>query len=48
MNLFSLSKIILILQGVLSDGTQIAVKQLSAKSKQGNREFVLAAFVAGI
>ena len=28
------------LQGVLSDGTQIAVKQLSAKSKQGNREFV--------
>ncbi|KAJ6744412.1 PROMASTIGOTE SURFACE ANTIGEN PROTEIN PSA [Salix purpurea] len=26
--------------GVLSDGTQIAVKQLSAKSKQGNREFV--------
>ncbi|KAI9376959.1 hypothetical protein POPTR_019G009601v4 [Populus trichocarpa] len=34
-------------KGVLSDGTQIAVKQLSAKSKQGNREFVLAAFVAG-
>ncbi|KAF9660932.1 hypothetical protein SADUNF_Sadunf19G0015100 [Salix dunnii] len=27
-------------KGVLSDGTQIAVKQLSAKSKQGNREFV--------
>nr|TKS10192.1 hypothetical protein D5086_0000085510 [Populus alba] len=26
--------------GVLSDGTPIAVKQLSAKSKQGNREFV--------
>jgi serine/threonine protein kinase len=25
---------------VLSDGTIIAVKQLSAKSKQGNREFV--------
>jgi len=39
-NLFSLSKIILILKGVLSDGIQIAVKQLSAKSKQGNREFV--------
>ncbi|KAB5511965.1 hypothetical protein DKX38_028993 [Salix brachista] len=29
-----------VLAGVLSDGTQIAVKQLSAKSKQGNREFV--------
>ncbi|KAJ6422813.1 hypothetical protein OIU84_027731 [Salix udensis] len=28
------------IEGVLSDGTQIAVKQLSAKSKQGNREFV--------
>ncbi|XP_034923102.1 probable LRR receptor-like serine/threonine-protein kinase At1g07650 isoform X2 [Populus alba] len=27
-------------KGVLSDGTIIAVKQLSAKSKQGNREFV--------
>ncbi|KAG5223949.1 receptor protein kinase [Salix suchowensis] len=27
-------------KGVLSDGTRIAVKQLSAKSKQGNREFV--------
>ncbi|KAI3457607.1 hypothetical protein Pfo_014270 [Paulownia fortunei] len=27
-------------KGVLSDGTVIAVKQLSAKSKQGNREFV--------
>jgi len=39
-NLFSLSKIILILEGVLSDGIQIAVKQLSAKSKQGNCEFV--------
>jgi serine/threonine protein kinase len=25
---------------VLSDGTVIAVKQLSSKSKQGNREFV--------
>lgn len=28
------------LQGVLSDGTVIAVKQLSSKSRQGNREFV--------
>ncbi|XVE63319.1 hypothetical protein DITRI_Ditri07aG0010500 [Diplodiscus trichospermus] len=28
------------MQGVLADGTLIAVKQLSAKSKQGNREFV--------
>ncbi|XP_051152279.1 probable LRR receptor-like serine/threonine-protein kinase At1g53430 [Andrographis paniculata] len=27
-------------RGVLSDGTIIAVKQLSSKSKQGNREFV--------
>eukprot|EP00258_Populus_trichocarpa_P031183 XP_024447202.1 probable LRR receptor-like serine/threonine-protein kinase At1g07650 isoform X2 [Populus trichocarpa] len=27
-------------KGALSDGIQIAVKQLSAKSKQGNREFV--------
>ncbi|XP_022717347.1 probable LRR receptor-like serine/threonine-protein kinase At1g53440 isoform X1 [Durio zibethinus] len=27
-------------KGVLSDGTVIAVKQLSSKSKQGNREFV--------
>ncbi|KAK6946602.1 Serine-threonine/tyrosine-protein kinase, catalytic domain [Dillenia turbinata] len=27
-------------QGILSDGTIIAVKQLSSKSKQGNREFV--------
>ncbi|KAL2247445.1 UNVERIFIED_CONTAM: putative LRR receptor-like serine/threonine-protein kinase [Sesamum indicum] len=27
-------------KGVLSDGTIIAVKQLSSKSKQGNREFV--------
>ena len=27
-------------QGVLSDGTPIAVKQLSSKSRQGNREFV--------
>ena len=27
-------------QGVLPDGTLIAVKQLSSKSKQGNREFV--------
>lgn len=28
------------LQGLLSDGTIIAVKQLSSKSRQGNREFV--------
>ncbi|KAI3509744.1 hypothetical protein L1887_25266 [Cichorium endivia] len=27
-------------KGVLTDGSEIAVKQLSAKSKQGNREFV--------
>ncbi|RDX62656.1 putative leucine-rich repeat receptor-like serine/threonine-protein kinase, partial [Mucuna pruriens] len=27
-------------KGVLSDGTVIAVKQLSSKSKQGNREFI--------
>ncbi|XP_023765406.1 probable LRR receptor-like serine/threonine-protein kinase At1g53430 [Lactuca sativa] len=27
-------------KGVLSDGSEIAVKQLSARSKQGNREFV--------
>ncbi|CAH8386888.1 unnamed protein product [Eruca vesicaria subsp. sativa] len=27
-------------KGVLADGTTIAVKQLSSKSKQGNREFV--------
>ncbi|KAG5223947.1 GDSL esterase/lipase [Salix suchowensis] len=27
-------------QGVLSDGTRIAVKQLSAISKQGNRDFM--------
>ncbi|XP_048129590.1 probable leucine-rich repeat receptor-like serine/threonine-protein kinase At3g14840 [Rhodamnia argentea] len=27
-------------KGLLTDGTAIAVKQLSAKSKQGNREFV--------
>ena len=28
------------MQGVLLDGTIIAVKQLSSKSKQGSREFV--------
>lgn len=28
------------MQGLLIDGTTIAVKQLSSKSKQGNREFV--------
>ncbi|XP_039687023.1 probable leucine-rich repeat receptor-like serine/threonine-protein kinase At3g14840 [Medicago truncatula] len=27
-------------KGVLSDGTTVAVKQLSSKSKQGNREFI--------
>lgn len=27
-------------QGVLSEGDVIAVKQLSSKSKQGNREFI--------
>ncbi|KAJ0500509.1 putative protein kinase RLK-Pelle-DLSV family [Helianthus annuus] len=27
-------------KGVLSDGSEIAVKQLSARSKQGNREFI--------
>lgn len=30
----------LFMQGVLLDGTVIAVKQLSSKSKQGNQEFV--------
>lgn len=29
-----------IFQGMLSNGTAIAVKQLSEKSKQGNREFL--------
>ena len=28
------------LQGQLSDGTWVAVKQLSSKSRQGNREFL--------
>lgn len=28
------------MQGFLSDGTIIAVKQLSSKSRQGNREFL--------
>ena len=28
------------MQGILSDGTTIAVKQLSYKSEQGNREFI--------
>lgn len=36
---FSL-KAFLGMQGVLPDGTVIAVKQLSSKSKQGNREFI--------
>jgi serine/threonine protein kinase len=30
----------ILMQGILLDGTIIAVKQLSPKSKQGNREFV--------
>ncbi|KAK9268330.1 hypothetical protein L1049_000078 [Liquidambar formosana] len=30
----------LVYKGLLSDGTRIAVKQLSSKSQQGNREFV--------
>lgn len=29
-----------LIQGQLSDGTAIAVKQLSSQSRQGNREFV--------
>ena len=29
-----------LMQGILSDGTVIAVKQLSSKSRQGSREFV--------
>lgn len=32
--------IIFLMQGILSDGTTIAVKQLSFKSKQGSHEFV--------
>ena len=28
------------MQGQLPDGTVVAVKQLSSKSKQGNREFL--------
>lgn len=36
----SLVGIFFSMQGLLSDGTIIAVKQLSSKSKQGNREFV--------
>ena len=31
---------LLLMQGILSDGTVIAVKQLSSKSRQGSREFV--------
>ncbi|GFQ06869.1 probable LRR receptor-like serine/threonine-protein kinase at1g53440 [Phtheirospermum japonicum] len=34
------SLVVVVLLGVLSDGTIVAVKQLSSKSKQGNREFV--------
>jgi serine/threonine protein kinase len=33
-------KMSILMQGILLDGTIIAVKQLSPKSKQGNREFV--------
>ena len=33
-------KHISLMQGLLSDGTIIAIKQLSSKSKQENREFV--------
>lgn len=29
-----------LLQGILTDGTDIAVKQLSSQSRQGNREFL--------
>ena len=29
-----------LIQGELTDGTIVAVKQLSSKSRQGNREFV--------
>jgi serine/threonine protein kinase len=32
--------VLLLVQGELSEGKLIAVKQLSAKSRQGNREFV--------
>lgn len=28
------------MQGLLPDGTEIAVKQLSSRSRQGNREFL--------
>ena len=28
------------MQGILFDGTRVAVKQLSSKSRQGHREFV--------
>lgn len=34
------SSILVNAQGTLADGTIIAVKQLSSKSRQGNREFV--------
>lgn len=38
--LLDFSHIMLPVQGLLSDGTMIAVKQLSSKSMQGNREFL--------
>lgn len=37
---FSTSFCMTEMQGQLLDGTTIAVKQLSSKSKQGNREFL--------
>jgi len=39
-DLFISSLFLINKQGTLLDGTVIAVKQLSSKSKQGNREFV--------
>lgn len=39
-NLMGTLGLFILIQGLLSDGTIIAVKQLSSKSKQGNREFV--------
>ena len=34
------TNIVFFMKGVLPDGTLIAVKQLSSKSRQGNREFL--------
>ena len=36
------------MQGILLDGTIIAVKQLSSKSKQGSREFVEIGMISGL